>query len=359
MKIRAVEMTRHSIPLREAYALSSGDYDRAEIFTVVVRTERGEVGLGSAAPAPEVTGETATQCEAALRSIGSAILVGADIAALPALLVELGRALVATPAARAALDIALHDLVARQRGIPLVELFGRVHTALPTSVTIGILPAERAVERARVAVAAGFHVLKIKLGRSVDEDVDRLHRIRAAVGADVRLRTDPNAGYSAVDLTHYLAATRSLAIELCEQPLARGADGTLRALDAGVRAALAADESVISEADVASLITPPQPFGVWNLKLMKTGGLAPALRMASRAQTAGLGLMWGSNDESVISIAAALAAAYASPATRFLDLDGSFDLVEDVAHGGFTVANGILELTDEPGLGVHLKSEFR
>ncbi len=85
---------------------------------------------------------------------------------------------------------------------------------------------------------------------------------------------------------------------------------------------------------------------------MKCGGPTPALDIAAVAAHSGVDLMWGCNDESAISIAAALHCAYATPATRYIDLDGSFDLSRDLASGGFRVLDGELELTQGPGLGI-------
>ena len=85
---------------------------------------------------------------------------------------------------------------------------------------------------------------------------------------------------------------------------------------------------------------------------MKCGGVWPALRIAAIAEAAGVSLMWGCMDESVVSISAALHAAFASPATRYLDLDGSLDLARDVATGGFVISHGEMRTTPAPGLGV-------
>ena len=112
------------------------------------------------------------------------------------------------------------------------------------------------------------------------------------------------------------------------------------------------DESLLSERHALELAHPPAACGIYNIKIMKCGGITPALSIAGIAATAGCEVMWGCNDESDISIAAALHAAYASPATRYIDLDGSFDLARDVAEGGFEVRDGRLWTTDAPGLGV-------
>ena len=90
---------------------------------------------------------------------------------------------------------------------------------------------------------------------------------------------------------------------------------------------------------------------------MKCGGISPALEIGRIAQRAGIELMWGCSDESCIGIAAALHAAFACRATRFLDLDGHLDLARDPARGGFTIVDGVMRLGDEPGLGVELEPQ--
>ena len=111
-------------------------------------------------------------------------------------------------------------------------------------------------------------------------------------------------------------------------------------------------DALRTPAEAWALAQPPRACGLFNLKLMKCGGVAPALRIAAVADLAGIGLMWGCMDESVISIAAALHAALACPATRYLDLDGSLDLARDVAAGGFVIEGGVMRTVDRPGLGL-------
>ena len=102
----------------------------------------------------------------------------------------------------------------------------------------------------------------------------------------------------------------------------------------------------------------PQPFGIYNIKLMKCGGIFPAKGIADIALLAGIDLMWGCMDESIVSISAALHAALASPATKYLDLDGSFDLAKDLVEGGFVLKDGFLSTNDRPGLGCELTTKI-
>ena len=122
-----------------------------------------------------------------------------------------------------------------------------------------------------------------------------------------------------------------------------------------VREKTAADESLLNAKNALRFTHSPRPFGIYNVKLMKCGGIFPALQIAEIAHLANVDLMWGCMDESIVSISAALHAALASPATRYVDLDGSLNLSRDLVEGGFELKNGELTITDKPGLGVTLK----
>jgi L-alanine-DL-glutamate epimerase-like enolase superfamily enzyme len=334
MKLDAYETWTEHVPLTRPYTVAYETVEAVELDFVRVRAG-GHTGLGCASPIKEVTGETFEACRAALAA-------GPD--GIPE----------RCPAARAAIDMALHDLRAREAGKPLVELLGRVHAELPTSITIGIKDsAEEVLAEAEEYRGRGFRILKVKIGRTLDEDLERLRRLRERFGGELRLRIDANQGYRAADLPRLFAALDELAIEFMEQPLPPARDADLRGLLPAQRARLALDESLLSPADALRLA----PLcGIFNIKLMKCGGVTPALEIARTAAAHGLGLMWGCSDESRIGIAAALHAAFACRATRYLDLDGHLDLARDPARGGFTIEDGVMRLTDAPGLGLELEA---
>lgn len=353
MRIRSAESRLEHFPLTRPYAISGQD-PIAAVGNVIVRIEGedGLVGLGAASPGEHVTGETLSACRAALEDERLAWLVGRDARTLPALCREAATRTAGTPAAGAAIDAALHDLAARALGIPLADMLGRAHDALPTSITIGIKPLDETLSEADEYVGRGFRVLKVKVGDAFEEDVERLTRLRERIGPGVALRADANIGYTIEETARFFERTAPLGIEFVEQPVPREAFDAIRSLPPRRRARIAADESLHDEKDALALAAPEPACGIYNIKLMKCGGIRPALRIAAIAETAGIALMWGCMDESRISIAAALHAAYASPATRFLDLDGSLDLARDVVEGGFTLEDGVMRTTDAPGLGV-------
>lgn len=351
MKVHALDVATFAVPLSRPYAIAHHATDAAALARVRVTLDDGTTGLGTATPEPLVTGETFARCESGLRT-AAAWLRRVSFAEPRQLAGLLRASLPDAPAARAALDMALHDAWGKQRGRPVVDLLGRVHDALPTSITIGVRNVADTLAEAREHLGRGFRVLKVKVGEQVDLDVERLARLRELVGAAVPLLADANVGYTFADLRVFLDRTRDLDLALVEQPLPRSAVDAQSALPAADIDRLVADESLLDTTDAEHLAAAPRAFGTWNIKLMKCGGITPALDIAGTANAHGIHLMWGCMDESVVGIAAALHAAFASPATRWLDLDGSFDLSRDVARGGFQLQDGMLRTLDRPGLGV-------
>ena len=352
MKIRHISSERKRVPLVKPYDIATMRIDAVDLLFVRISTDEGIEGFGSASPAEDVTGESPASCQAALASARMDWLVGRDPSSRESLLKELEQSHRATPAARAAIDMALHDLAARIRGVALVDFLGRCHDHLPTSVTIGISSVEETIAEADEHLGRGFRCLKVKTGRSFEEDIERLAVLRERVGPDIAIRIDANQGCSLDEARRLGSLAGDLALELVEQPLPATSDSALRSLPWSSRRIIAADESLHGEKDAEALADAPPACGIFNIKLMKCGGIRPALVIAGIAESAGIDLMWGCNDESVVSIAAALHAAYACPNTRYLDLDGSFDLARDPARGGFVVEEGCLRLLDRPGLGV-------
>lgn len=354
MRIVRVETWREHVPLSRPYAISGFHTEEVDLFFVRLVGDGPHVGLGSATPSPEITGESVEECAAALDPDALGFLVGADARSLGARCADAER-LAGTPAARAAVDTALHDLCARHLGVPLVELLGgRRHYGLETSITLGIRSTQESLAEAEEYLGRGFRCLKVKIGADLEADLERLARLREAVGPDVALRVDANAGYTPAETRRLLELLGHLDLELVEQPVAPEQVDGLRELPAELRGRIALDESVHTARDALALARPPAPAGLWVLKLMKSGGVGPCTDIARIAAAAERGLMWGCMDESRISIAAALHAAYASPATRLLDLDGHLDLERDPACGGFRLEQGRLTLGDSPGLGVRL-----
>lgn len=350
MNIAHIETSWREIALKRPYRIAHHETTAVEMGFVRIVLENGTEGFGCAAPVEEITGESFAVCRAALAQAAQAETGGFR------LLTRLDTEFAHAPAARSALESALDDAASRARGLALVDLFGRVVAPLETSVTIGIRSVEETLVEADEHTAAGFRVLKVKIGEDLTQDVERLVRLRERFGDRIVLRADANVGYAVADIERFFALTERLDIEFLEQPVPRALDDEVRRLKPSLRARLAADESLFDQADAARLAREPRPYGIWNIKLAKCGGLSPAREIARTAEAHGIDLMWGCMDESVVGIASALHTAYACKATRYLDLDGSLDLAADPFRGGFELKNGVMSTLRAPGLGVEMNA---
>ncbi len=351
MKIKKITIWKEDLELTRPYTIAYETISSVENLFVRLETESGITGIGAGSPAEDVTGESIAACELALTNTLESVLMGKDIRYSCSILRELNTKLANTPAAMAATDIALHDLVAKTMGLPLTDILGRVHNSLPTSITIGIMSVEETLGEAREYLANGFSILKVKTGLDVETDIERILRLREEFKQTICIRVDANQGYGSEELQQFYKKTAGL-VEFIEQPLKAADLEAMRSLPANIRGVSAGDESLLGPGTALNLFHQPQPFGIFNIKLMKCGGIAPGLEIANMASHAGIDLMWGCMDESIVSIAGALHAALASRATKYLDLDGSLDLARDIVTGGFVLENGWLRTTDQPGLGV-------
>ncbi|NQZ78192.1 MAG: hypothetical protein HRT61_19110 [Ekhidna sp.] len=206
-------------------------------------------------------------------------------------------------------------------------------------------------------VAAGFRCIKVKTGLSPEEDAERVCKINEKYPASL-LRVDANQGYNPVDLREFVRLSSKVQLELIEQPFSvddfkvHCAD-----LDPEVSRFLVADESLKNPKDAVDLVKHCPKCGIFNIKLMKSGGLSNAMDIATIARSAGVRLMWGCNDESAVSITAAMHAAFSHAHTSYIDLDGSLDLIQDIVKPGFQIKDGIMSPTGGAGLGVEMLSQ--
>lgn len=356
MRIKSLRAYRQNLALTKPYTIAYQTVATVENVFLAIELDNGVVGLGAANPDPDVVDESLEQTFQNLQSEWITGLVGRDIRLFQPIIDEAGKQFPNAPGTLAALDIALHDAFGQYLGVSIVQFYGQKIRALPTSVTIGIMNVANTLAEAADYYQRGFRVLKIKTGLTVDEDIERVIKLRERYGQRLTIRVDANQGYTLTQLQRFLSATHAGNLELIEQPLAVGHEHELLTLPEETRRLLAADESLKGPEAALTLSHHPQPFGIFNVKLMKCGGIRAALAIATIAQTAHISLFWGCNDESRISITAALHTAFACSNTRYLDLDGSFDLAEDIVSGGFILEDGFMRPTTGTGLGLHRNS---
>ncbi|MBX3240917.1 MAG: dipeptide epimerase [Chitinophagaceae bacterium] len=351
MKIVHAKAYLKNLRLKKPYTIARERIDDVENVFLELQLANGITGIGAANPSPEVVNESPAET---LRNLEEEIvpwITGKDIRHFNDLVDYTRRKFPGKPGTHAALDIALHDAFGSYLNLPVVDFYGRQHTALPTSVTIGIMDTRQTLEEAAVYQKAGFRILKLKTGQDPEQDAERVIKLQEDFRNYFTIRVDANTGYTLEQLRRFLQLTRRHTVELIEQPLLPEEDKALDSLPAEERRLLAADES-LKDVDSAFQLGCLGRYGIYNIKLMKCGGIKGAFSIASVAAPAGIQLFWGCNDESIVSITAALHTAFACNHTKYLDLDGSFDLAEDIVTGGFQVKEGMMSITGGPGLGL-------
>ncbi|MBI3220448.1 MAG: dipeptide epimerase [Bacteroidetes bacterium] len=352
MKIKSIKTWSADLGNTKPYTIAFKTIDEVLNTFVEIELDNGVTGIGAGNPSEYVTGESFEQCQEALQEKNLHFLVGRDIRELNQLTFEVTQKFPANPAARATIDIALYDAFTKFLGVPLVKFLGQKIHSLPTSNTIGIKNVEETLKEAQEYGERGFTVLKVKLGKDVAEDIERIVKLREKFGNKFVIRIDANQGYSVAQTIEFYNKTRHLAVELIEQPLPAKAIAEMRTLPDEIRQILAADESLLTPRNAFELVKEPRATGIFNIKLMKCGGISQGLKIADIGLNAGVDLFWGCNDESIISITAALHLAFSCANTKYIDLDGSLDLARDVVKGGFILKDGVMYCSEKPGLGV-------
>ncbi len=353
MKITGVEAWLVTMRLGRPYTAAYDTLETASNVFLRVLTDRRSVGYGCAAPDEHDTGETTDTVLETIATVVEPAIKGAD-PLRPALLRErLAQALRDQPSVRAALDMALWDILGKKAELPIWKLLGGYRDRMTTSVTVGILPEHETVAQARQWVRQGFKILKLKGGLDVQSDVTRVFKVREAVGDEIGLRFDANEGYTVEEALWFIDQIRPARMELLEQPTLQGHPDFLRQVTRRGGIPVMADESLTTLRDAFRLAS-EDVVDMLNVKLMKVGGIAEALEINAVAKAAQLEVMVGCLDESALGIAAALHFALADRNVAYADLDGHLELHDDPAAGAVQIEDGTLFLRDQPGLGFDL-----
>jgi L-alanine-DL-glutamate epimerase-like enolase superfamily enzyme len=350
MKIIRFKVYPISLKLSEPYTIAYESYDYAVNILLRIDTSRGISGWGCAAPDRHVTGETAEDVLKVFKDTIKELLLNADPLRPVAHLENLKKKVKSVPAAIAMVDMALYDLLGKVAGLPLYRLLGGYRRRMMTSITIGILPVADTVAKARDCVSRGFKALKVKGGSHIDLDIERILKVREAVGKRIQLRFDANQGYNEQQTLDFVEGVRQADLEILEQPVAKNHPEAMGRITGRVSVPIMADESLLNLTD-AFRLAKKDLVDMVNIKLMKVGGINEAMRVNAVAAAAGIESMVGCMDETALSVAAGLHFALARPNVRYADLDGHMDLIDDPTAGTVQLKDGILYPRELPGLG--------
>ncbi len=353
MKITAIEWGRVSIPLRTPFRTALRKVDSVEDIILRLHTDTGAVGYGEAPPTGVITGDTAEGICGALKSHLGPLLLGQCVDDPEPLMRRLQTALVHNTSAKAAADIALWDLYGKLQGVPVYRLLGSARRRLITDLTISVNTPAQMAEDARSAVSRGFDCLKIKVGIDPALDVERLSAVRAAIPAGIALRVDANQAWTPRQAVRMLNGMqeRGLNLELVEQPVPAGDLEGLAYVTRHSDVPVLADESVFSPLDALNILQ-SRAADLVNIKLMKCGGISPALKIAAVAELCGAECMIGCMLEGPVSVNAAVHLACARSVITRVDLDGPMLCAANPVHGGSVFAEREITVSDTPGLGI-------
>jgi L-alanine-DL-glutamate epimerase-like enolase superfamily enzyme len=352
MEIERIRVHQYDIPLHEPFVTALKPIPELERVLVEVETDEGIVGLGEGAPAYEVTGETQRSTAAVIEDVLAPLVVGEDPLDIERVRGRKWDLVDGAPSAHAALEIALQDIRGKVAGMPLYRLLGghAKEPVIDVPKVLSIKGSEEMAEDATEAVDAGYGQIKIKLGGNPETDIERVRAIKEVVPDSVSLKADANQGWS--DAKTALAALSGMsdALDVIEQPVDDENVTDLHELRRRVDIPVMPDESVESPSDVRELIE-REAGDMYNIKLMKTGGISEALRLDSIAAAAQRPTQLGSMVEGEVGTAAGVHFVLARE-----------NVVWNEMVGPFMTETGVTDLTadlpeirvDGPGLGVDL-----
>ncbi len=361
--IADAEIRQVSARYRRPFVISSGSTPILQSLIVTLRTTEGIEGIGEVNPMTAYSGEMTSGVEEAVRRFLIPAIMGRSAFEIAGLHLRMDNALRGNRLAKAAVDIALHDLVGRALGVSVARLLGgpSLHR-VPLAWVVGMGPIDEMVQEAATYAAMGFPAIKVKIGKDPVSDVAIVAAVREAIGPKVALRVDVNQGYDTVAAVRVLRKMERYDLEIVEQPVPahdlEGMAEIARALDVPVMA----DESLQTLADALEIVR-RRAADVLNIKILKPGGLYRSCQIAAVAEAAGLRCMVGSMPELGVATLAGAHFVAATPGVTYpCELIGPLmteeDILEDPVISPAT-SPGYLAVPDGPGLGVTLKRDWR
>ncbi len=358
MNITKIEIYESPIELKEPFITSFGPDTHAENVVVKIDTDKGITGWGECNPYLPICGEN-MQTAFAIAPLIANLLLNKNPLQIEEHHAVWDKAIYANNSIKSAFDIALYDIAAQYAGLPLYQfLGGKKDKTLITDYTVSLDSVDKMVSDAKKIVDAGFTVIKIKLGETKQKDVERIQRIREAIGNAIPLRIDANQGWSVEVAIATLGALERYNIQHCEEPIKRWNYTELPRVKKESPISIMADESCSDHHDVKRLIQ-LNACDSFNIKLGKSAGIFKAQKIAKEAEKANKKLQVGGFLESRLGFTASAHFALTSKNILYCDFDTPMMFIEDPVIGGIVYGNGgLVTVPDAPGLGASLDENY-
>lgn len=364
MKITSIETIPVQVPIHPERAIRSGRGSHlvSPFLLVKVHTDEGVTGLGEVSCTPGWSGEDQVTAAHFIHQFLGPLLIGENPLNIETLTQKVQKRIAHNMFTKAALEMALWDILGKVAGLPVYRLLGGpVREFVPTKFSITGVEPERAAEIGAWAVEQGFRKMKVKVGTGPDKDVARVRAVRDAVGPDIRLGVDANGGWTST--REAIQTIRRLAesdIYFAEQPVPALDMTWLADVRSQVAVPVIADESLYTLQDAMGLVR-AGAADVLSIYVGKGGGIGPARKVAAVAEAAGITCTVGSNLELGVASAAMIHLAMATPgigAEEYpCDILGPFFYADLLLADPLPIQGGAARPHERPGLGVELDEE--
>lgn len=355
-KIRDVEIFPYSLQQKVLFKVALATLPTADNIFVRLRTEEGVTGVGEASPYSPVTSET-QQTDVAMGHTLAELVRGRDPFTIAKIVDDMDALSPYNSAIKAAFEMALWDICGKIAGQPVCCLLGKYRESFETDKTIFIDTPAAMAEAARDVVRQGFRTIKVKVGESPEKDIARLQAVREAVGGDISLRIDANQGWTPAESLHSLRGIEKYQIQACEQPVPYWNLEGLKYVRDHSSIPIMADESIHSPHDVIEVVR-RDAVDLINIKLMKTGGILNAVRVAQIADAAAITCMLGCMTETSLALTAAAHVVASQKNVVYADLDSFLFNASNPILGGMEIRQGVVHLPPMPGLGLDIDPAF-
>jgi L-alanine-DL-glutamate epimerase-like enolase superfamily enzyme len=359
LPIRRVEVFGVAIPLvgpgfRNAYITKTAQKSALVRLTAA----DGSVGLGNIDPSPGYSVETIEESLTAIRDRLAPLVQGHDAGNPHRLVQAMDDALSGYLDAKAAIEMACVDLVARRLGIPVHQyLGGAMVDTVRFNAWIGIVPPDEAAAEARKWFDRGFRSAKIKVGGGIKADRERVKAVRDAVGPSMALRADANAGYSVNDAIELGRLLEPFNMQLLEQPVADNDLSGMAKVRQAIGIPVMADESITDHQSLIAVIR-ANCADIVKLKVMKQGGFLKCRRMLETATAAGMKVVIGHGfGLGVNTVAEIMLACTSTSVLEGLECVGPLKTADDIVMSKLDISSGQLAVPGGPGLGVELDDQ--
>ena len=353
--ISQVEIYKLRIPLIEPFITSLAYETHVENVIVVIRTEKGITGFGECSPYMPVNGESMDTCFIVGQYFAK-LMKGQNALKLEENLAAMDKLIYANSSIKSAFDIALHDIIGQHQQVPLYKFYkGKNNKELVTDYTVSLSDPEKMAADALKIKNQGYPSIKVKLGASGKKDVERIKKIREAVGDKIPLRIDANQGWNVKEAIDTLNALEKYDVEHCEEPIAKWNFMRLRKVKKNSPIPIMADESCGDAHDAERLIK-LKACDMFNIKVGKAGGVFNAYEIVKLGGKAKMHMQVGAFLESRLGMTASAHLALCSDHIVHCDFDTPLMFSEDIVSGGLTYhANGVMKVPDVPGLGASIE----